>query len=539
LSLSELFNIANSALNASQAGLSVTSNNIANANTPGYNRQAVVLSITSPLEMGNGYMGMGVTVDGITSSTNRFIQAQMVDQEQNVGMSNAMNQTLSQVEQIFNEAQNVGLSTPLTDYFNAWSDVASDPTSQTPRTVLLQKAGVLVSSAQTMETNILQALNQTTTGVDDDVKQVNSIATQIAALNGEIVKTEAGNTGVKANDLRDQRDQLMNQLSNLVGNASFEDQNGALTVTVGMQNLVAGTKASTLSTAMDQNGNKQLVLDGTNITSNVNNGQIGGLLAAGSEIQSGPLFGLRKLIASVTKEVNLLHESGSGLDSSTGNNFFNPLQLSTENYSSGANITASIANLSQVNLDEYSIGFDAGGNYTVTDKQTGTVAATGAYTSGNSISFDGIQVTITGGVTSADSFVVSPLTNAIKNFGVAISDPNKVAAASVAGDLPGDNSNALQIAQVSGTTIANLGNSTFSDYYSGLVSGIGSASQAASDNSTFNQNLLTEITSQRDAISGVSLDEEAANLIKYQRAYEAGAKMISITDELLQTVINL
>jgi flagellar hook-associated protein 1 FlgK len=538
VSLSELFNIANSALNASQAGLSVTSNNIANANTPGYSRQDIVVSITSPTDMGRGYMGMGVSVTGVRSSSNRFIQAQLLDQEQNAGKSNTMEQMLSQVEQIFNEAQNMGISTPLTNYFNAWNDVASDPTSQTARTVLLQKAGTLVVSAQRMENSILQNLNQASTGVDDAVKQINSIATQIAAMNGQIVKVEAGHTGARANDLRDQRDQLMNELSNLVGNTSYEDQDGALTVAVGMKNLVAGTKTNTLSTALDQNGNKQLMLDNTNITAQVDNGQIGGLLASGNEIQSNSLFGLRKLIASVTKEINLLHESGYGLDGSTNNDFFTSLQLSTENYSASANITASIADLSQLNLDEYTIGF-AAGNYTVTDKQTGVVAASGVYVSGNTIAFDGIQVSITGAVTSADSFTISPLTDAIKKFGVAISDSNKVAASSSATELPGNNAVALQIARASGAAVADLGSGTFSEYYQGLVSGIGSLSQAASDGSTFDQNLLSQITKQRDSISGVSLDEEAANLIKYQRAYEAGAKMIQITDELLQAVINL
>ena len=539
MSLSSILNIANSALNAADAGLSVTSNNIANANTTGYDRQDVVLSISSPVNTGNGYMGTGVTVGGIENSSNQFIQAQLLDQEQTAGKSNAMNQTLSTVEQVFNEAQNLGLSTSLTQYINDWNDVASDPTSQTPRTVLLQDAGTLVSTAQDMENSILQTLNQTNSEIDNDVNQINTLASQIATLNGQIAQVGAGNIDTQASDLTDQRDQLMSQLSNLVGNASYQDQNGTLTVTIGQMNLLSGTSTNTLSATQDQNGNTQLTLDNTNITSQVNSGQIGGLLAAGSEIQSNSLFGLRKLIASITQQTNLLQESGYGLDESTNNNFFNPLQLSTVNNSASANITASITNLSQVTLDEYTIGF-AGGNYTVTDNQTGAVAATGAYISGNAINFDGIQITITGAVTAADSFTVSPLTDAIKNFGVAITDPNEVAAASTLAALPGDNTNALQIAQESSTAaIANLGNSTFSEYYAGLVSGIGSLSQNASDSSTFDQNLLTQIQNQQSSVSGVSLDEESANLVKYQQAYEAASQIIEVTEQLLQTLNDL
>jgi flagellar hook-associated protein 1 FlgK len=538
LSLFQLFNIGNSLLYASQSGLSVTSNNIANANTPGYSKQAVVLSISSPLEMGRGFMGMGVTVSGIRSSSDRFIQAQLLDQLQNTGRSVALEQTMSQIEQIFNEAQGLGISTSLTDYFNAWSDVASDPASQTPRSVLLQKAGVLVVSAQRMENRLTQTLLQINQGVDDAVRQVNEIASDIAGLNEQIVKIEAGHTGERANDFRDQRDELMNQLSTLVGNSSFEDQNGALTVTIGMKNLVSGTSTNTLSTTIDNNGNKQLVLDRVNITSNVSSGNMSGLIDSASELKTTSLFGLRKLVASVTKEINLLHETGYGLDGTTGNDFFDALQVSAGNYSAGASITASIANMNLVSLDEYTIGFGAG-NYTVTNNQTGAIAASGAYVSGNPIAFDGIQVTITGVVTSADSFVVSPLTDAIKNFSVSTSDPNKVAASDSLAQLPGNNVLAQLIAQAADTAVSDLGNGTFADYYQGLVSTVGSLSQAASDSRTFDENLLAEITKRRDSVSGVSLDEEAANLLRYQRAYEAGAKMIQIADELMRTVLSL
>jgi flagellar hook-associated protein 1 FlgK len=538
LSLFQLFNIGNSVLYASQAGLSVASNNIANANTPGYSKQDVVLSISNPIEMGRGFMGMGVTVSGIRSSSDRFLQAQLLDQQQNTGRSVALEQTMSQVEQIFNEAQGLGLSTSLTDYFNAWNDVASDPASQTPRSVLLQKAGVLVVSAQRMENRLTQTLQQINMGVDDAVRQVNEIASDIAGLNDKIIKIEAGHTGARANDFRDQRDELMNQLSTLVGNSSFEDQDGALTVTIGMKNLVAGTTTNTLSTTIDTDGNKQLALDRTNITSNISSGKVSGLIDSASEVKTTSLFGLRKLVASVTKEINLLHETGYGLDGTMGNDFFNALQVSTGNYSASASITASITNMNLVSLDEYTIGF-AAGNFTVTNNQTGAVAASGAYVSGNPITFDGLQVTITGAVTSADSFTVSPLTDAIKNFGVAISDTNKVAASDSLTQLPGNNVVAQLIAQEADTAVSDLGNGTFAAYYQGLVSTVGSLGQAASDSRTFDENLLTEITKRRDSVSGVSLDEEAANLLRYQRAYEAGAKMIQIADELMQTVLNL
>jgi flagellar hook-associated protein 1 FlgK len=520
--------------------LSTTSNNIANANTPGYNRQDVVLEISQPNAIRNGFVGTGVSVATIKSTFDRFIQAQLLGQQQNSGRSSTLSQNMSQIEQVFNEANGSGLSSSLTAYFNAWNDVASNPEAQAPRTVLLQKASTLISSAQRMESSIQQVLNQTNQGIDGAVAKINEIATNIATLNDQIVQIEGGDLSARANNLRDERDLLMNQLSNLVGNASYENDRGAITVTLGMRNLVEGTRTNLLSTTFDNSGGKQLYLDNTNITPLATNGQVGGMLASATEIQSDSLLGLRKLIASMTTEVNNLHRAGFGLDTSTNNNFFAPPTLTANNYSAAATITAAFTtpSLTGVTFDEYSIGF-AAGNYTVTNNQTGGVASAGAYVSGNPIIFDGLQVTITGAVTAADTFTVSPLTDAIKNFSVALTGASQIAASSSLAQLPGNNTNARAIIQAASTAMATLGSGTFSEYYQGLVTQAGTLSRAAADSNTFDNNILTEIQTRRDSISGVSLDEEAANLIRFQRSYQAGAKIIQITDELIQTVLNL
>ena len=533
MSIMGLLNIGNSALIASQTALSVTSNNIANVNTPGFDRQDVILDVSSP-------PGSGVTVSGITTSYDGFIQSQLIGQSQNQGRSSALATSLSQVETAFTNSTGLGLSTALTDYFNAWNDVATTPDGQAQRTVLLQKANSLVLSAQSMESGMTQAYDQTNNQIKGGVDQINVLASQIASLNGGIANVEAGSNSPKAYDLRNQRDNLMNQLASLTQFSSYEDKTGAVTVTMGMRTLVSGEKTNTLSSTTDSSGDQQVYLDSVNITSDITKGKLGGLIAARDAITSGPLTGLRKLVASVTKEVNLVQSSGYGLDGSTGNNFFNPLQLSTTDSSAGASVTsASVTNLSQLTLDEYNIAFDAPNHYSVTDKQTGSGVASGTYTSGNPISFDGIQVTITGAATANDSFSVSPLTGAIRNFGVAVTDPSKIAASSSNMELPGNNQNALQLAQLANTAVANIGGASFSDFYGGLVSNVGIASGAASDSLTFDNNMMSELQGRRDSASGVSLDQEAVNLVQYQRSYEAAAQMIKIADQLLQTVLTL
>ncbi len=539
MSLFGLFDIGKSAILASQTALAVTSNNIANVNTPGFSRREALFAVASPVTLGGNLLGSGVTISGIKRYYDSFIQTQLWEQYQNYGKSSALDQTLSQVEQVFNEAQNIGLATPLTDFFNAWQEVATNPERFAERSVLLQKANALVSVAKQMESGITATLKNMNDSIDTIVDRVNAIASGIATINSKIVQIEAGSQTDSAGDLRDQRDALLNELSNLVDFNSYEDKNGSITVTVGMRNLVSGETTNNLSTITNGDGDKELYLDGINITGNIQKGQLGGFFSVRDNIRTNSLNGLQRLIASLIKETNILHRTGYGLDGTTGNDFFTPLQLSTRDFSSGADMTATITDLTQLTLDEYNIQFDAANNYYVYDKQTGALVTSGAYASGTPINFDGIQMVITGTVSPNDKFTISPLTDVIKNFGVAITDQQKIAAASSGTTIPGDNSNALLITQLSENAITNLGGATFSSYYGGLVSTIGSLSKAASDSLTFDNNLLSELNNKRESISGVSLDEEATNLIKFQRSFEAGAKMIQVTDELLQTLLNL
>lgn len=538
MSLIDLFGIAKSAIFASQTALTVTSHNISNVNTHGFTRREAIFAV-NPVSLSGNLLGSGVTITGIKRYYDQFIQTQLLGQYQNYGKSSALNQTLSQIEQIFNEAKNIGMAVTLTDFFNAWQDVATNPEGFVQRSVLLQKAESLVLAAKRMERGIEENLESINRDIDNTIVRVNSIASEIATINGKITMVEAGSQAGSAHDLRDQRDVLMNELATLVDFSFYEDENSSVTIMVGMRNLVSGETTNSISTRLNEEGDKDIYLDGINITERISKGQLGGFISVRDTIKTDSLNGLRRLTASIIQEINMLHREGYGLDGTTGNDFFTSLQLSIKDFSSGAYMTATITDLSQLTLDEYSIQFDSDGNYYVYNNQTGSLVTSGAYISGDPIDFDGIEVTISGTITPDDEFSVSPLTDVIKNFEVAITDQQKIAAASSDTSLPGDNSNALLIAQLFENSISNLGDTTFFDYYKGLVSTIGTMSRAASDSFTFDENLLSELNIKRESLSGVSLDEEAANLIRFQRSFEAGAKMIQVTDELLQTVIEL
>lgn len=539
MSLFGLFDIGRSALFASQTGLSVTSNNIANVNTPGYSRQEVVLEIANPVSSGRGFIGRGVTVAGIRRNYDKFIQMQLLGQQQNRGRSYVINSALSEIEGVLNDQDGLGLSQSLQDFFNAWQEVATNPEGLPQRFSLMYKAGQLIDRAKEIEQRITSTLRNIDISIDDTVNKINELSERIAFLNERIVQIESGLNSERALDLRDQRDSLLRDLSDLIDFSYWEDENGAINISTGMRNLVSGISVNRITSVATSQDGRRIILDGIDITGRIQRGQLGGLLAVKGDIESKTLYSLRRLVASITKEVNLLHNSGYGLDGSTGNDFFTSLTLSTTDSSPGADITsATISNPSSLTLHEYDITFDSLNNYYVTDRQTGSIISTGSYVSGNLISFDGIDITITGTINATDKFSVSPLTTAIKNLSLAITDPEKIAASSSLTGLPGDNSNALSIYNLSTFAINDLGD-TFMDYYRGIVTVTGTMSRAASDSLTFDENLLSEIQSRRDSVSAVSLDEEAINLIRFQRSFEAAAKMIKVTDDLLEMVMNI
>lgn len=538
MSLSGLFDIGRSALFASQTGLYVTGHNIANVNTPGFNRQEVILETTTPVVTGAGFTGRGVRVAGIRRYFDRFIYNQIFFQSQKIGLTRTMSNIMTGIEETFNDLKGAGLSGALQEFYSAWQEVSSSPDLLPARNLLLAKADSFLRIAKEMEGAIKNTLNDIERQIRYSTEKINSLLKQIGDLNGKILQVESGLLSEKAKDLRDQREEALRRLSELIDISYYEEENGSVTVNHGTFALVERENVSMLSAPVKRDGRRGVFINGQDITDTIRQGELGGLLLSRRDIENYQLFGLRRLIGSVIKEINLQHRQGYGLDGTTGEDFFTPVKLYLDNYTQGAVASATITDMSQLTLDEYEITFTSG-NYTVRSIQTANVVASGIYISGNPISFDGIEVTVTGSVLQNERIVISPLKNLIKEAEVAIIDPLKIAASSSGSTIPLDNLNALRIVNLFESSIPELGYSTFFEYYNELVSTTGIMSRNAQDSLKFEENLMAELTRQRDALSGVNLDEEAVNLIKYQRAFEAGARIIKVADELLETILNI
>ncbi len=538
MSILSIFDIGKTALMANQTAISVTSHNISNVNNPDYSRQEVILGIKTPIKIRGGYLGRGVSVDGIKRSYDKFLTDMLINQENMLGRSKILKDILSQVEEVFNEANRSGLTGAINDFFNALEDLSSNPSDLTKRTVLINVGNELISKFKSMENSVEDTMVNIKFEMGELVKKINSIGKELAEINKKIVQLEAGGVG-QASDLRDRRDALLKELSGIVNVSYYENSDKAYVVMIGMRNLVSGGIYNEISMSQSAEGDI-FKLDGIDISERISGGKLSGLINALKLINNEILYKFRKLLAGFTNEFNLIHQTGFDLNNNTGNNFFKPLtNIYYEEHSTLGTITAiSVDNYANLKFDEYYINIKSGNTYEVVNKYNNEVILTGNYISGSPIVFDGISVTISGAVNEYDSFFISPLKTFIKDAGLNINDAKAIALASVP-NAPSDNTNLLSLLGLKQNTIFSLNNKNVYDFYNDIASEIGVLSASANDNLRFDQTLYNEISYKKNVAQGVNLDEEAVNLIRYQRAFEAAAKVIQVANELLDTLVKI
>ena len=373
------------------------------------------------------------------------------------------------------------------------------------------------------------------------VSQINSYLEKINELNEKI----AANPG--SLDLKNQRENLIKQLNDIVQINYFEDNVGRYSVLLGGMPLVDAGKVYKIRVGLDNNQNLQFNLETESglidVTSRIQGGKLKATVDLRDKVIPDYMNKINMFVFDLTEAINAQHRQGYGLDGSTGNNFFN--QLYDLEILSGTigDLVFKINNITEYMYDNYTVQYD-GTNWTVTNNSTTppttvTVTVTNL-PDGYKISFNGIEITIRNpSPTFEFNFQIKPHTALY--FDVAISDPHKIAAAGQDPTGPNsgvmDNENARAIYSLLNSQI--IGNSTPIDYYRGIVAEIGVFSKSAKVQKGFQEALLEELKNRRQDISGVSLDEEAVNLVKYQKMYEASARMIRVADELLTTLFDI
>lgn len=541
---SNILSIGQSALAAAQVGLSTTGHNIANAATPGFNRQVVVQGASLPQNFGFGFLGQGTEISTVKRIYSDFLGLQVQSAQTT---KSGLDSYYSQIKQIDNMLADPasGLSPTLQRFFSGIQELASNPASIPSRQAVLSSAETLASGFNGLSGRLSEIGQGVNSQIQASVNAINSYAEQISTLNDAIGRAQRA-SGQPANDLLDQRDQLVMDLNKEIKATVVKQGDGDYNIFIGNgQPLVVGSSTfQIVSVASPTNLEKIDVAYKTSSgnlvavgESGLAGGKLGGLLEFRSKTLEPAQNALGRIALGLASTFNAQHQAGFDLNGVAGNAFFNvasPLVNAHGGNSGDAVVGASISSVNALTTSDYSLKYD-GTNYTLTrlsDKTTTTFAAFPQ-------TVDGIDLDLASGTAVAgDSFLIRPTANGASSISVAINDPAAIAAAAVTG-AAGDNRNALLLSALQTTNTLGNGTTHYQGAFSQLVSQIGNKTRELEVTSSAAGKLLAEATNTLQAESGVNLDEEATNLLRYQQAYQAAAKVMQIASEMFDTLLTL
>ncbi|HMD83913.1 MAG TPA: flagellar hook-associated protein FlgK, partial [Terriglobia bacterium] len=344
--MSSLFgtmSVALQSLLVQQGALQVTANNIANANTPGYSREVPILEESPPILSGNTMVGTGVTLKSVQSVRDNILDLR-IDQETSQQSSlNSYVASMNQVQALFNETQGTGLQTYLSNFFNSFQSLATDPTNSSLRQGVIvagqDLAGAFSQTSQNLAT-LQQGLDQSVT---QTVHQVNQLTAQVANLNQQI--QEVSNAGDNPGSLEDQRDEALNNLSGLIDTAVVYSNNGSVSVTTTNGTLlVSGNQSDALTTQVNSaTGMHDVYGQGTDVTSSIAGGQLQGLISARDDSIPSTQSSIDNLAAGLISAANQQQKDGYGLNGAKGVDFFTPFTPSASGSNAGAATTMAVA----------------------------------------------------------------------------------------------------------------------------------------------------------------------------------------------------
>ncbi|CRH37891.1 Flagellar hook-associated protein 1 [Pantoea ananatis] len=545
--MSSIINSAMSGLSAAQAALSTTSNNISNYTVAGYSRQTTILAEANSTLQGKSYYGNGVNVTGVQREYDSFIAAQLRGSSATYNAANTQYSQVSNIDDLMSTST-TNLSTAIQGFFSNMQNVVSNANDPAARQSMLSNSQGLVNQFQTQAQYLTNMQNSVNTNIASNVDQINTFTTQISNLNQQIAKLSTAN-GAIPNDLLDQRDQLVNGLNNIVG-VTVSQQDGSYTVSMAnglsLVNGFQSTKLVAMPSSSDltrttvgyvdpQAGNVQLP------ESSITTGSLGGMLNFRSQDLDLAQNQLGQLAAAFTTSFNAVHKQGFDSNGNQGVDFFNigtPTAQGDSKNTSSATLTAAWTNTSALQASNYTVSYD-GTNWSATrlsdnSKTTLTPTTSGGVTT---LNLDGMSLTVNGTPNAKDSFLVKPVQNVVNGMSVAITSGSQIAAAAATGG-ESDNRNAQKLLALQDAKIVN-GNATISQAYGAMVSTVGNKTQALKTASTTQQNVVTQLTNRQQSVSGVNLDEEYANLTKYQQYYMANAQVLKTASTVFDALLSI
>jgi flagellar hook-associated protein 1 FlgK len=653
---SNLFSIGLSGLNAAQWGLTTTGQNISNQATPGYSVERPVYSESSGQYTGSGYLGSGVSTTTIQRQYSQYLTTELNNAQSQSGSLNTYYNLIAQLNNMVGNPTS-GISSAITSYFTGMQNVANDASNPAMRQSAISTAQSLADQINAAGDQYDQLRTSVNTQIGDTVKQINTYSAQIAQLNSQIQSLSA--QGQPPNQLLDQRDLAVSNLSQLVGVQVVQGDSGYSVFMGNGQPLVVADKSFNLTPVTSPSDPTETAVAYAGLASQAGTttpqilpdsvqlgGQIGGLMTFRSQTLDPAEAQLGAIATSFAAQVNAQNSLGIDLNGNKGGALFtvgNPTIFANLKNTGGATLGASLSNPSQPVSGDYTLSYD-GSNYTLTNRDTGQVVGQAANLT-NPIG--GMQFSLSGTMNPGDSFTVEPTRGALNGFGLTTSDGAAIAASSpvlvskgssntgtstvtqgtvsagytlpnttttltydsTTGSISGfpvgstvtidgtpptsynitaatpnvpynpamgasmtitgstinnvslqitgspangdtftiapnpaggkDGRNAQSISNL--VTAKSMGNGTLTltDSYANYVNDIGNQTNQIQASSKSQTSLVTQITTAQQSISGVNINEEAANLLQYQQLYQANSKVIQTAQTLFQTILGI
>ena len=545
--MSSLINSAMSGLSAAQSALNTVSNNISSYNVAGYTRQTTILGASNSTLTGGGWVGNGVYVSGVQREYDAFITNQLrAAQNQSSGLTTRYQQ-MSKIDDVLSDTTN-SLSANLQDFFKSLQTLVSNAEDPAARQTVLGKADGLVNQFKTNDQYLRDQDAQVNTAISTSVDQINNYAKQIANLNDQISRLTGVGAGASPNELLDQRDQLVSELNKIVGVDVTVQDSGTYNISIANgYTLVQGSNASKLAAVKSSADPARTTIAYVDAAAGnveisekqITTGSLGGLLTFRSQDLDQARNTLNQMALAFADAMNTQHQAGFDANGDKGGKLFDfgsPAVLSNGKNTGSASVTATMTDSTKVQATNYKVEYN-GTDWTITRLSDNTSFTAKPDASGN-LSFDGLNVKISGSANNKDSFIVKPVNDVIVNMDVAISDESKLAMASAQGSGESDNTNGQKLLDLQSAKLVG-GNKTFNDAYAALVSTVGSTTASLKTSSETKVNVVTQLTKQQQSISGVNLDEEYGNLQRYQQYYLANAQVLQTASTLFDALINI
>ncbi|MFM0043161.1 flagellar hook-associated protein FlgK [Paraburkholderia sediminicola] len=654
---SNLINLGLSGLNAAQWGLTTTGQNISNASTPGYTIETPVYAESGGQYTGSGYLPQGVSTVTVTRQYSQYLTTELNNAQSSGSSLSTYNTLISQLNNLIG-SPTAGISSAITSYFTGLQNVSNNASSLATRQTAMSGAQTLVNQINAAGQQYDALRQSVNTQLTSTVSQINSYTQQIAQLNGQI--SAASTQGQPPNQLMDQRDLAVSNLSQLIG-VNVVNTNGSYSVFMANgQPLVSSGNSYNLGTAPATGDTSELSVQylgqaGANPPatpqnlpdSKVTGGALGGLLAFRSQTLDPGEAQLGAIAVSFASQVNAQNSLGVTLSGAQGGALFSvdsPTVYANTQNTGNASLNVSFANAAQPTTGDYTLAYN-GTTYTLTDNSTGSVVGSATDLSKP---INGLNFSTTGTMKAGDSFTVEPTRGALNSFNTATTDPSALAAAApvlgaatasntgtgtitqgtvtagytmpnatttlsyngtglsgfpagstvtvagspsttypitdattvvpyssstgaaltinnttagqmnnvsvtisgapAAGDTftigpntgaSNDGRNALALSNLSTAKALGGGTVTLAGAYANYVNQIGNQTNQIQTSSTAQTSLVTQITTAQQSVSGVNINEEAANLLQYQQLYQANSKVIQTAQTLFQTILGI